>query len=317
MAEQPTRPFATIAIPTFNRARLLQAAVNSALSQDCGPVEVIIVDNASTDNTEAVGRAIAEMHPSVRYIRHASNLGPVRNFEAGLQNARGKYFMWLADDDWITPNYIRRCVEVLERENHAVVVGQDWWRSEALSSPEPILTALQSSPQARIISYLWAVTSNAPVYGVCRTDTAIANLPFPTGLGGDWIWTLSLLNCGTLDVVPDASLYRDADSESRDLRYYAKQLELGPFGRLFPASSEAWNVLLALCDRRRFQSDGLTQRLFFATRAALIVWIRIGVIGQRACLTRFVSQRVIPKSWYRGLRLRILNEFRKLSQSVK
>src|SRR5665647_1226326 len=92
---------ATIAIPTFNRAELLKRAIASARAQDYPSVEILIVDNASEDATQEICQALAAEDPRIRYMRQPRNVGPTRNFETGLENARGHYFMWLADDDWI------------------------------------------------------------------------------------------------------------------------------------------------------------------------------------------------------------------------
>ena len=94
-------PLLTIGIPTYNRAGTLRRAVESALAQDCGDVEILIADNASSDGTEAYCRALAEREPAVRYIRHRSNRGPTANFNSILRQARGDYFLFLSDDDWL------------------------------------------------------------------------------------------------------------------------------------------------------------------------------------------------------------------------
>ena len=174
MAEHAA-PLATIAIPTFNRAKLLPRAVASALAQDYRSIEILVVDNASTDETEDVCRGLTTQHPQVRYMRQPFNTGPVHNFETALRNAEGFYFMWLADDDWITTNYLRCCIEKLEQEHHAIVAGQDWWYlgndielKPILTEveyrhpghgivPAPILTAHEPEPQSRVLAYLRSV----------------------------------------------------------------------------------------------------------------------------------------------------------------
>ena len=192
-----------------HRHPALKRAVASARAQDYRSVEILIIDNASEDATKEVCQALADEDPRIRYMRQPRNVGPIRNFETGLENARGHYFMWLADDDWITPNYVRRCAEELEKGPHGIVVGRNLWYLRGDAIAEPIITALEPEPATRILNYLKMVASNAATYGLSRTEDLRGQLPFPREVGGDWLWVLAMLNKGTLDVVRDAHIYRD------------------------------------------------------------------------------------------------------------
>ena len=94
-------PLVTIGIPTYRRPQLLRRAIASALAQDHGDVEVVISDNASGDDTDAVCREAVAADRRVRYVPQRENIGAVPNFLAALAAGTGSLFMWLGDDDWL------------------------------------------------------------------------------------------------------------------------------------------------------------------------------------------------------------------------
>ncbi|MGZ3749514.1 MAG: glycosyltransferase family 2 protein, partial [Pseudobdellovibrionaceae bacterium] len=89
----------SIIIPTFNRASFLVEAIESALAQDYGDLEVVISDNASTDYTSEVAQYFSK-DPRVKYFRNAENIGMVKNWhKAVFEYATGAWFLILSDDD--------------------------------------------------------------------------------------------------------------------------------------------------------------------------------------------------------------------------
>jgi len=109
----------TVFIPTFNRREDLQKAAESALQETRLPLCVHIFDNASTDDTETYARALAAADPRVRYTRRESNLGARENFERAFASLTGDYFVPLADDDLIYPDFLFEAVGVLDRNAEA------------------------------------------------------------------------------------------------------------------------------------------------------------------------------------------------------
>lgn len=107
---QPTTelPLVTIAIPTFNRAASVRECALAALSQSYPNIEVVVSDNASTDETQAVLATIEDRR--LRVIRQATNIGLLPNWNACVDAARGEYFVLVPDDDRIAPWMVERCV---------------------------------------------------------------------------------------------------------------------------------------------------------------------------------------------------------------
>ena len=110
---EPTFPLASICIPTYNRAGQLEQALTSAMQQDYDNLEIIVVDNASTDDTATIVHRCQQLDDRIAYKANESNIGAVNNFNAAISLANGAYVMWLADDDWIDSHYISTCMKEL------------------------------------------------------------------------------------------------------------------------------------------------------------------------------------------------------------
>jgi len=117
------RPLLTIAIPTCNRARFLSELLDSLVPQikEEMRVELLISDNASTDDTgsivkERVGRCIV-----LQYIRNAENVGPDANFLQCYERAAGKYVWIIGDDDLLRPGAVLQILNCISRDEYDLV----------------------------------------------------------------------------------------------------------------------------------------------------------------------------------------------------
>ena len=113
-------PKVTVCLPTFNKARYLPAAIKSVLAQDFRNYELLIVNDASPDDTDKIVRGFEDSR--IRYFRNPQNLGLVENWNNCLELARGDYAMIFHDDDIMLPGLLRREVEVLESNPEVVLV---------------------------------------------------------------------------------------------------------------------------------------------------------------------------------------------------
>ncbi|MEO1397469.1 MAG: glycosyltransferase, partial [Pseudomonadota bacterium] len=92
-------PLVSLGLPVFNGADYLAEAIESILNQSLADFELILCDNASSDQTESICRSFAERDARVRYIRQARNLGAAANYNLAFEEARGTFFKWCAHDD--------------------------------------------------------------------------------------------------------------------------------------------------------------------------------------------------------------------------
>src|SRR5437899_10540181 len=113
-------PRVSMAVPVYNGERYLGEALDSLLAQTYHDFELIICDNASTDGTGEIARSYASMDERVRYVRNERNLGLAGNVKRAFQLSSGEYFRWHAADDVCAPQFLARCVAVLDR--HPAVV---------------------------------------------------------------------------------------------------------------------------------------------------------------------------------------------------
>lgn len=113
----PTQaPLVSVGIPVYNGERYLAQAIESVLNQHYDRLEVIISDNASTDNTPDICQYYARQDRRIRYTRNERNMGAAFNYNRLVDLARAPYFKWMAHDDVCAPTLIGSCLNVLERE---------------------------------------------------------------------------------------------------------------------------------------------------------------------------------------------------------
>src|SRR3989338_2146588 len=96
----------SIGMPVYNGEKYIRQALDSLTAQDYEEFELIISDNASTDETRAICQEYLEKDKRLRYYRNCNNEGAISNFNRVLGMARGDYFMWAAADDLWEPSYI-------------------------------------------------------------------------------------------------------------------------------------------------------------------------------------------------------------------
>lgn len=111
----------SIGLPVYNGEKYLTDAIESILSQTYEDIELIICDNASTDGTRDICEEFKKYDNRIKYNRNHNNIGAANNFNKVFHLSTGEYFKWSAHDDLCAPDFIHRCVGVLN-ENQDVVL---------------------------------------------------------------------------------------------------------------------------------------------------------------------------------------------------
>src|SRR6201993_2903203 len=114
-------PLVSVGLFVYNGERFIEEALQSILNQTFTDFELIISDNASTDRTGEIAEAYARRDDRIRYHRSEKNMGAGWNARRVYELATGKYFKQAAVDDLIEPDFLRRCVEILENDPGCVV----------------------------------------------------------------------------------------------------------------------------------------------------------------------------------------------------
>jgi glycosyltransferase involved in cell wall biosynthesis len=270
-------PQVSIGVPVYNGIRYLERAIQSLLAQTLRDLELIIVDNASTDGSYELALNYTS-DPRVRVYRNETNIGAIANFVKSLDLARGKYFMWAAADDVREPTFVARMASVLERDAAAGTA------MSAVRVVNPDGTTLEvnrfrdSDNPERMgpLRLAFACGSKAPwdyfIYGLFRRPVLKgAAALFTNGGAPDRVLLAQLaLSCGFRYV--DEPLYvRQLHDQIYETRYpdepYARQSGLGLrgdlifYGELFSALLRSKVVPL----HRKFYAPLVVGR-FAATR---------------------------------------------------
>jgi glycosyltransferase involved in cell wall biosynthesis len=109
-------PKVSICIPTYNRSKYIGTTIQSVLDSSYSNSEIIISDNASTDNTTEIVESFADER--IRFYRNEHNLGPIRNWNCALQRASGEFVGLLYSDDLYGPFWLTLAVHILEKNPH-------------------------------------------------------------------------------------------------------------------------------------------------------------------------------------------------------
>ena len=116
------KPRVSIGMPVYNGELYLEQAIDSILAQSYTDFELVICDNASADRTREICLTYVKKDQRVHYHRNATNIGASGNYNRVFELSRGEYFKWAAHDDIIAPDFLLKCVEVLD-QNPSVVLS--------------------------------------------------------------------------------------------------------------------------------------------------------------------------------------------------
>ena len=264
----------SVGIPTFNRAATLRRAAASVLRQTHADLELVISDNASSDETEALCSELAARDRRVRYLRWPVNRGPTANFNTLIDEMGGEYSMLLSDDDWLEENYVERCLAGLREDPaRSLVCGLASYHDGDQPVRVGVLAMLESpDPGRRVIDYLRSVDENGLFYGLSRREALLGAAPLRNVLGNDWLLVASLLVQGRAATIETTRINRELGGTSADFGRLAATLGLPPAQARAPHLVIAWEVFAEILWRgRAFGRLPAKTRAALAGRAALAV----------------------------------------------
>jgi abequosyltransferase len=185
--ESRSRPKLSICISTWNRADFIGATLDSILPQLTDDCEVVVVDPASSDNTEQVMSRYAECCSRLRYIRQETDRGMDGNYDRAVELACGEYCWLMSNDDFLRPGAVATVLRALNRSVSLVLVNVEtrdftmtrvrnprWldWKSDRVYGPDEMdRLFVESEPIIRFIGcpiikrQLWLDRLRQPYYG--------------------------------------------------------------------------------------------------------------------------------------------------------
>jgi glycosyltransferase involved in cell wall biosynthesis len=243
-------PQVSIGVPVYNAENYLEQSLGSLLAQTFEDFELVISDNGSTDNTEAICRRYAKQDERVRYHREERNRGAVWNFDRVFELSRGEYFKWAAHDDLCVPTYLERCVEALDRDpcivwchtwtNHIDEEGNllsghddpeipDGQVAHSLVTPQegrPNETRGDSRPSSRFAAVLLGTTWCSDSYGLIRSSALARTRMYQRCYGAEKILMGELSLQGRFHEIPEQLFFQRTHLKaSGNLTTLAEQLE--------------------------------------------------------------------------------------------
>jgi glycosyltransferase involved in cell wall biosynthesis len=214
-------PRVTIGVPVYNGGRFLARTLESLLAQTYSDFELIISDNASTDDTESICRSFSARDSRVRYVRNAENRGAAWNLNRLFELGRGEYFKWAMADDVCQPRMVEVCVAALDRNPDAVLACV---RTTFIDEDDGVLRNLDPgwdlrSDQAhrRLSQVIFAgghwVNADA-LAGVIRREALCRTTLIPRYQGGDKRLLAELSLLGKFIEIPEYMYLRRQHPES-------------------------------------------------------------------------------------------------------
>lgn len=177
-------PRVSIVIPTYMRAASVARALDSIVEPDLQPsdLQIIVVDNASTDDTEAVVEERRGRFPHLEFRRWDSNVGPVENWRRGIELARAPWLKILWSDDTLMPGAIAQLLGYAERNDVDLVtcrVAVDYPDGRSVVRYLDRPTTLTPDVVASELLHLPAGLPSSPGAALVRTEHARASFEVP------------------------------------------------------------------------------------------------------------------------------------------
>lgn len=222
-------PTVSVGMPVYNGAAYVAQAIESILHQTYGDFELLIQDNASTDKTGEICRAYAAMDPKIDYVRNTSNVGAINNFNMVFRRARGRYFKWAAHDDLCAPEFLQRCVAILERHPAVVLASAQTRLINDDGTPvaydrerrcyvtrqgapvgiiDPSHRAEGQVPAARFWDILVRTMRTFEIFGLIRADALRRTVLHENYYGSDKVLLAQLSLLGPFHMLDEVLLYR-------------------------------------------------------------------------------------------------------------
>ena len=155
MSELARQPLVSVVIPTYNRADTIVKAIASVRNQSYTNWEIVVVDDASKDNTRKTIEQLGDFQ--IRYLRHNTNLGGSEARNTGIDNAKGEYIAFLDSDDIWQPNKLAMQIEAIRSvgETKNIVSYTQFSTSFQTVYRRNILPERGKQNEETLADYLW------------------------------------------------------------------------------------------------------------------------------------------------------------------
>ncbi|TCL60281.1 glycosyl transferase family 2 [Hydrogenispora ethanolica] len=134
-----SRSLVSVIIPVYNHEEFVGQAIQSVLSQNYNPIEILVVDDGSTDNTRKIVQSFGS---HIRYI-YKNNGGTSSALNVGIKSARGNYICWLSSDDLFLQTKVQKQIRMFQIHSGLGMIYTDWYETDENAN----ITKLYRSPE--------------------------------------------------------------------------------------------------------------------------------------------------------------------------
>lgn len=292
-------PRVSIGMPIYDGEKYLSEALDSLLSQTFSDLEVVISDNASTDGTERICKDYQTKDPRIRYYRNEKNLGAAWNFNKVLTLSSTQYFKWAATDDLCAPDFLEKCIAVLDRDPSVILAyTKTSYIDENSDLFDRITFRLRSdSPRVhqRFCDLVCVSHDCVAIFGVFRREVLKKTSLFRNYVSSDRVLLAELSLCGKFFEVPELLF-------SRRIHPSASMGQLSPHARTWwydPAKDgrpvfPGWRIFFEYIATVYRSSLGWNQKM--RCYPQMIRWVRWNWRRLTKDLTVFAGHLVHPDS---------------------
>lgn len=211
-----SKPRVSIGMPIYNGALTIAETLESLLAQTFTDFEIIVSDNASTDNGVEIVKTFQQRDPRIRMIQQPVNLGANGNFSAVVDAAEGEYFKWSTCSDLCSSGFLQACVELLDRHPEVVLAAP---KTQLFTSDSQDVTHYaqdielrDARPAARFQRLLETLKLNNAMNGLIRTKALRYQRPvIDHYLKADIVMVSCLALQGQFRIAPEAVFLRRMD----------------------------------------------------------------------------------------------------------
>jgi GT2 family glycosyltransferase len=220
----------SVVIPSYNHGKYLPETVNSVLDSSYKDVEIIIVDDQSTDDSAEIAKNIANKHPQITFVTQ-TNGGPSKARNTGISLAKGQFILPLDSDDLIGPEYLKEAAAILENNPEVKVVYAEAQKFGAVNKPwnlKPYTPLNLAKDNMIYVSAVFRKEDWLRVGGYTENKVLVRE---------DWeFWIKILKDGGKVEKLPFVGFYYRIHSSSRrkSMTKSAKNAEVDYLNQMHP-----------------------------------------------------------------------------------
>jgi glycosyltransferase involved in cell wall biosynthesis len=164
----------SIGMPIYNESKYISETIESVLNQEFRDFQLIISDNASTDNTLSICQKYAAQDSRIRIIQNDTNIGASDNFKKVFEESNSQYFVWMAGHDLWHSQFLSKCIDGLDQNSSVVLY---YPKSICIDDTDQNLGVIGRGidtrgldPVSRFQVVLWGMGYGSPIYGLLRSS---------------------------------------------------------------------------------------------------------------------------------------------------